>query len=48
MITSDPEIDTSSPMPAECLQAFLTLWNDRGVQTAIEKGNEYALHDNLT
>ena len=45
---SDPEIDTSSPMPAECLQAFTSLWNDTGVQSAIQRGNEYALHDNLS
>ena len=48
MITSDPEIDTNSAMPRECLDAFTSLWKDGGVQVAIEKGNEYALHDNLT
>jgi guanine nucleotide-binding protein subunit alpha len=29
------------------LQPFKDLWADAGVQQAIEKGNEFALHDNL-
>ena len=35
-------------MPIDCLKAFANLWVDTGVQLAIKKGNEYALHDNLT
>ena len=35
-------------MPMDCLTAFKNLWADAGVQEAIQKGNEYALHDNLT
>lgn len=35
-------------MPLDCLNAFRSLWRDAGVQKAIQKGNEYALHDNLT
>lgn len=35
-------------MPLDCLNAFKSLWEDEGVQLAIRKGNEYALHDNLT
>lgn len=35
-------------MPLPCLHAFTALWKDEGVQVAIDKGNEYALHDNLT
>jgi len=35
-------------MPIDCLHAFKSLWRDGGVQAAISKGNEYALHDNLT
>ena len=35
-------------MPGDCLIAFRALWADEGVQLAIKKGNEYALHDNLT
>ncbi len=35
-------------MPLDCLHAFKSLWRDEGVKSAINKGNEYALHDNLT
>lgn len=28
--------------------AFTSLWADKGVQLAMLKGNEYALHDNLS
>ena len=35
-------------MPIDCLDAFKAMWTDAGVQLAIEKGHEYALHDNLT
>lgn len=48
LIQSDPEIDTSQPLPTDCLQAFKSLWADRSVQKAITRGNEYALHDNLS
>jgi len=48
LIFSDPEIGPEEPMPIDCLNAFRSLWSDEGVQLAIKKGNEYALHDNLT
>ena len=35
-------------MPLDCLEAFKSLWADQGVQLAINKGNEYSLHDNLS
>ena len=35
-------------MPLDCLHAFQNLWVDKGVQLAMLKGNEYALHDNLS
>lgn len=35
-------------MPREYLEAFTSLWEDKNVQMAILKGNEYALHDNLS
>lgn len=35
-------------MPREYLDAFTALWEDKNVQMAILKGNEYALHDNLS
>jgi len=48
LLASDPDIGTEEPMPLDCLQAFNSLWADKGVQLAILKGNEYALHDNLS
>lgn len=35
-------------MPVDFLHAFTSLWADKGVQMSILKGNEYALHDNLS
>ena len=46
-VGSDPELSPEEPLPAESLHAFLSLWQDKGVQMAMLKGNEYALHDNL-
>ena len=48
VVAADPDISGDDPMPADCLVAFKALWGDGGVQEAIKKGNEYALHDNLT
>ncbi|KAI6786202.1 G-protein alpha subunit, partial [Hortaea werneckii] len=48
IVAADPEIGQDDPMPMDCLNAFKSLWRDQGVQLAIKKGNEYALHDNLT
>ncbi|KAK5135884.1 hypothetical protein LTR08_004534 [Meristemomyces frigidus] len=48
VIAADPEIGPDDSMPLDCLNAFKSLWRDDGVQAAIKKGNEYALHDNLT
>ena len=48
VVAADPEIGPEEPMPIDCLNAFKSLWTDAGVQLAIKKGNEYALHDNLT
>lgn len=47
MICSDPEIGIEDALPLNCMAAFKCLWADQGVQTAIAKGHEYALHDNL-
>lgn len=47
-IKNDPEIGPEDGMPLDYLHAFNTLWDDRGVQMAMLKGNEYALHDNLS
>lgn len=46
-VSSDPEISPEEGMPPISLDAFVNLWEDRGVQMAMLKGNEYALHDNL-
>ncbi len=46
LVTED--IGPDDPFPLECLPAMKGLWTDSGVQTAIKRGNEYALHDNLT
>ena len=46
LVTED--IGPDDPFPMECLPAMKGLWADAGVQTAIKRGNEYALHDNLT
>ena len=48
LIESDPDISPDDPLPIECLEAFTSLWEDKGVQWAMLKGNEYALHDNLS
>lgn len=46
-VNNDREIGTQDALPQEYKVAFKTLWEDRGVQEAILRGNEYALHDNL-
>ncbi|KAK0337509.1 hypothetical protein LTR94_004065 [Friedmanniomyces endolithicus] len=48
LVASDPDLGPDDPMPLDCLHAFKSLWRDEGVKSAINKGNEYALHDNLT
>ncbi|KAL2353557.1 G-protein alpha subunit [Cryomyces antarcticus] len=48
IVVADPDIGQDDAMPFDCLQAFNSLWHDAGVQLAIKKGNEYALHDNLS
>lgn len=48
LILSNPDIHQNEPLPVEYLTAFNNLWQDRGIQLAMLKGNEYALHDNLS
>lgn len=43
----DYDLGPKDPLPMDYLQPFKTLWSDAGIQKAIEKGNEFALHDNL-
>lgn len=47
VICQDPEIAPEDAMPTTCLHAFKVLWSDQGLQTAMGKGHEYALRDNL-
>lgn len=46
-IMVDYEMRADEPLPPDYLEPIKKLWMDGGVKQAIEKGNEYALHDNL-
>ncbi|KAI9678038.1 MAG: G-Protein alpha subunit [Caeruleum heppii] len=48
LVVLDRDLGSKETLPAEYLIAFKNLWTDAGIQNAIEKGNEFALHDNLT
>lgn len=48
MIASEPEIGPNEAYPEQYLPAFESLWSDSMVQQAVMRGNEYALHDNLS
>lgn len=41
------ELSRGEPFPKEYHVAFRSLWSDLGVQKAVKRGNEFALHDNL-
>ncbi|KAI1085048.1 G protein alpha subunit [Whalleya microplaca] len=47
LLLIDIEISPHDSLPEEYLEPVKSLWADGGVQKAILKGNEYALHDNL-
>ncbi|KAH6683224.1 G protein alpha subunit [Halenospora varia] len=47
VITQEKDLRPFEPIPIEYLRAFKDLWKDPGVETAVARGNEYALHDNL-
>jgi len=47
LIMVERELGTSEFFPREYLPAFQSLWRDSGVQDAVHRGNEFALHDNL-
>ncbi|CCX07719.1 guanine nucleotide binding protein, alpha subunit [Pyronema domesticum] len=47
LIVLDRELSRGEPFPKEYEQPFRRLWSDKGVQQAINRGNEFALHDNL-
>lgn len=46
-IMIDYELSPTEPLPEDYLDPIKRLWQDQGVRQAIQKGNEYALHDNL-
>lgn len=46
-IMHEKDLTPYEPIPIEYLRAFKDLWKDPGVQKAIERGNEFALFDNL-
>lgn len=47
IIMEEKDLHPFEPIPTEYLLAFKDMWKDGGVQKAVERGNEYALHDNL-
>ncbi|RPA82352.1 guanine nucleotide binding protein, alpha subunit [Ascobolus immersus RN42] len=47
LIILDRELARGEFFPREYLIPFKSLWADRGVQQAVQRGNEFALHDNL-
>lgn len=46
-ILVEHEISPEGKLPRDYLEPIKILWTDSGVKSAISKGNEYALHDNL-
>ncbi|PUU74549.1 guanine nucleotide binding protein, alpha subunit [Tuber borchii] len=47
LVIMERELGRQEPFPKEYQKAFSSLWADAGVQTAVHRGNEFALHDNL-
>jgi len=48
IIIVERELGRGESFPKDYQVAFKNLWADRGVQKAVDRGNEFALHDNLT
>jgi len=48
VIMQEKDLRPYEPIPIEYLRAFRDMWKDPGIQKAIERGNEFALHDNLS
>ncbi|CAG8585517.1 1651_t:CDS:2 [Paraglomus occultum] len=48
LFTDIPTLPKGQPFPTHYLQPLKSLWNDKGVQECYEKGNQYALHDNMS
>jgi len=47
LLNTERDIGPNEPIPIDYLHCFADLWSDAGIQLAMLKGNEYALHDNL-
>lgn len=47
LLIMDRELSRGEAFPKEYQTAFRSLWADPGVQKAVQRGNEFALHDNL-
>lgn len=47
LILDERELQQGEALPLEYREPFRSLWADSGVQLAAQKGNEYALHDNV-
>jgi guanine nucleotide-binding protein subunit alpha, other len=41
------DVGPNEAVPEEYATCFMDLWQDEGIQLAMLKGNEFALHDNL-
>ncbi|KAI9767798.1 MAG: G-Protein alpha subunit [Geoglossum simile] len=48
LIALDRGLDNGEKFPIEYLKPFKSMWVDPGLRVAVEKGNEFALHDNLS
>lgn len=47
LVDNAPEIQDGQVFPFEYREPLERLWRDRGVQHACQRGNEYALPENL-
>ncbi|CAG8482217.1 7851_t:CDS:1 [Ambispora leptoticha] len=47
LFNDPPSITEGNPFPSVYLDPLKSLWADSGVQQCYEKGNQYALHDNM-
>ena len=43
----DHELSPNDPFPVDYLEPVKKLWADEGVKSAVAKGNQFSIHDNL-
>ncbi|KAI7862095.1 guanine nucleotide binding protein, alpha subunit [Spinellus fusiger] len=48
MFEQETLLSEGSPYPTQYLEPLKRLWSDSGIQSTIERGNTFALHDNLS